>query len=581
MKFQKDRNILLELREYAPAFGALIFFTFIITALNFTPTIFMLQVFERIMQSRNMSTLLSLAIIVLFLMATEVALEVLRSRTLQRIAFSMDEKISVRVFDALNRQTDTLSPAARTMILQDLTILRDFLSSDMLIRFMDFLFVPLVLLVAFLLHPVLGAALLVLTLVVAGLAFLSQTAAKEDTRRAMEASALAGEFGRAVMASAEAVRPQGMLPALSNLWRTRQREAIGWQFGALLRTNTFTSILKLLRNLYSPIMLIVGSVLYINEMVGGGAIFAGSLLVARAVGPVDVIAHSWRVFWNTALAADRIDRMLAESAKITPKIALPTPNGPLVVSRVSASPRDRDMMTLTDVSFSANPGQIVAVVGPSGAGKSTLARVLVGAWPVRRGSILLDGHELAHWDQDELGRHIGYVEQDTGLLPGTVAQNISRFDPPGAEVNAKLIAAIKLASVQDIISKLPNGLNTLLGPGGHTLSSGQKQRIALARAVYGTPRLLVLDEPNSNLDSAGEQMLATTMTALRDAGAIIILITHRMNMLAYCDNVLVMNAGTIQAYGPRDHVLNRLTTYRPKELTDNRTGQSGDPSAAA
>jgi PrtD family type I secretion system ABC transporter len=581
MKFRSDHHLLLELRAFSPAFGALLFFTAMITVLNFVPVIFMYQIFERVMHSRNISSLTSLFIIVIFLTGIWVALEATRSKTLQRIAFALDERISPRVFDALNRQTDTLTPSARGVILQDLNVVRDFLSSDLLIRLMDFLFVPLILIGAFLFHPVIGTCLLLLTLVVAGLALMSQLSTREDIRRSADASANANEFGRAVLGSTEAVRPQGMLPALVQLWRSRQREAIGWQYAATQRANIYSIILRMLRHLYAPIMLTCGTLLYIYELVGGGAIFAGSLLVIRAVGPVDIIANSWRVFWNATLAANRIDLLLREHAKIGEKVPLPTPNGPLVVSRVAAAPRNRDAMTLSDVSFTAHPGQIIAVVGASGAGKSTLARVLVNAWPIRRGSIMLDGHELAHWDQDQLGRHIGYVEQDVALLPGTVAQNISRFETPGPEVTRRLIDAIRLAAVQDIIGKLPNGLNTQLGPGGHILSSGQRQRIALARAVYGEPRLVVLDEPNSNLDSAGEQQLAATLTKLRDSGAIVILVTHRMNMLAYCDKVLVINAGTVQAFGGRDQVLDRLSTYRPKELTDNRQQTKPNDSTAA
>ena len=282
------------------------------------------------------------------------------------------------------------------------------------------------------------------------------------------------------------------------------------------------------------------------------------------------------------MSIDRINRLLRELGPPRAKIALPAPNGPLQVARIVATPSDRDNIVLTDVSFAVPTGTITAVVGSSGAGKSSLAKVLVGAWGVRKGSITLDGHDLTHWDQDRLGRHIGYVPQDVVLLPGTLAENIARFDPLGGEADAKVIAAVKLAGIQDIVGKLPDGLNTKIGPTGHTLSGGQRQRVALARAVYGDPSLIVLDEPNSNLDAIGEKGLAETLEALRDRGAIVILVTHRLNMLSYCDHVLVMNSGTVHAFGPRDHVVSRLSLGQSVRQIGQQKSAAGEagPTAA-
>jgi ABC-type protease/lipase transport system fused ATPase/permease subunit len=208
-------------------------------------------------------------------------------------------------------------------------------------------------------------------------------------------------------------------------------------------------------------------------------------------------------------------------------------------------------------------------VGSSGAGKSSLARVLTGGWGIKKGSISLDGHQLSHWDQDQLGRFVGYVPQDVEMLPGTVAENIARFEPLGGDNDGKVIEAAQVANIQDIIGRLPNGFNTRLGPDGHVLSGGQRQRVALARAVFGNPRLLVLDEPNSNLDSIGEKSLGETIVTMRDRGTIVILITHRMNMLTFCDDVLVLNAGTVHTFGPKEHVLERLAGFRPGKDTLN------------
>jgi ABC-type protease/lipase transport system fused ATPase/permease subunit len=315
-------------------------------------------------------------------------------------------------------------------------------------------------------------------------------------------------------------------------------------------------------------------------MVGAGVVVAAGILVMRAIGPVDALANGWRTIWNVKLSADRLDALLKKDREKTKRIALPRPDGPLVVSRISVKPRGRDIPTLQDVSFMAMPGTVVGVVGPSGAGKSTLARALTGAWPLLRGSIQLDDHDIAHWDPDLLGTHIGYVPQDIELIPGTLAENIARFEAVTSENSQRLIDAVKGAGILDIVSKLPDGLNTRVGPDGAVLSGGQRQRVALARALYGDPRLVVMDEPNSNIDAAGEQLLANAINRLKDAGAIVILITHRMNMLVYCDQVLVLNSGTVHAFGGRDEILDRIGGYRPKQIADNRTGSRANGAPA-
>ncbi len=574
---EREENFLWdEAREFTPAMLSLLFFSFVITLLFLVPSIYMHQIFERVMQSRSIPTLVALTLIVAFLSIAWTGLEHVRTRTLQQVANALDEKISVRVFDALNRQTDNLPAASRGVVMQDLNVIRDFVSGNLPLQFMDCFWVPLILIATALYHPILGLTVFAMTIVVAVLALLTQRVARDDVMRSLTASSQATDFGRAIMINAEASRVMGMMPALVARWRDRQEQVLGWQQGAIDRTTMFALALRYFRHMYMPLTLLVGTLLFLNEQVNAGVIFAATILVGRAIQPVDSIANNWRGFWNASLSAKRLDRMLREAAKRQRRFSLPAPAGPLVVSRVAATPRNRDMAVINDVSFAVDPGRIVGVVGASGAGKSSLARVLTGAWPVVRGSVTLDGHDISHWDQDELGRHIGYVPQDVELLPGTIGENIARFDRVGGETDARVVEAVRLANIQDIIARLPEGLNTRLGADGHTLSSGQRQRVALARAVYGDPRLLVLDEPNSNLDAIGEQHLANSMTAMRDRGAIIILVTHRMNMLTYCDDVLVMNSGTVHAFGPREHVVNRLSGYQPpKQITERPSAPGG------
>jgi len=579
--FSDDHFLRQELPKFRPALYALLVFSAIITLLFLLPSLYMYQVFERVMQSRNLSTLMFLSLIVAGLTVIWTALEHIRSRVLGEIANALDESISKRVFDAVNRQTKALSADSRAIVVQDLNIIRDFVGGALPVQFMDLCFVPLIVLAVVLFHPLMGAALLGLSIIVVGLSLWTQRAARHEIKRSLTVSTRASEFARSVMASSEASRVMGMMPALSGRWREQVRSALGWQQAATSKAALPAAMLKYLRHLYTPIMLCIGVVLFLLEQVGPGVVFAAVMVVGRAIQPVDAIANNWRSFWSAHMSIDRIDRLLREAGPPQAKVALPAPNGPLQVSRIVATPSDRDNIVLTDVSFSANPGSITAVVGSSGAGKSSLAKVLVGAWSVRKGTITLDGHDLTHWDQDDLGRHIGYVPQDVVLLPGTLGENIARFDTLGGDTDRKIIAAVKLAGIQDIVSKLPDGLNTKIGPNGHTLSGGQRQRVALARAVYGEPQLIVLDEPNSNLDAIGEKGLAETLEILRDRGAIVILVTHRLNMLAYCDHVLVMNGGTVHAFGPRDAVVSRLSMGQPARqiVQQGSAGRSGSTAA--
>jgi PrtD family type I secretion system ABC transporter len=575
-----DSFLAKEWPELRGAAFALLSFSAVITILYLVPSIYMLQVFERVMQSRNLSTLMFLSIMVLLLTVIWTALEVVRVRVLGEVANALDEKISARVFDAVNRQSRALTAQARAMVVQDLNVLRDFISGTLPIQFMDLLFVPLVIIAMTFFHPVMGLALLILTFVVVGLSVWTQRAARREIKNSLTASAKAGEFARAVMGTSEATRVMGMLPELASRWRGQVREALGWQQAATNHAGVPASILRYLRHLYMPIMLCVGILLYLNEAVGPGIVFAAMIVVNRAVQPVDTIANNWRTIWNVQMSVERLDKLLKEAGERSSKIALPEPNGPLVVSRIVATPSDRDNVVLADVSFAAPPGSITAVVGSSGAGKSSLAKVLVGGWNLRKGAITLDGHDLSHWDQDRLGRYVGYVPQEVVLLPGTLAENIARFEPPSEERDARIIEAVRIAGIQDIVAKLSDGLNTRIGPDGHTMSGGQRQRVALARAAFGNPRLVVLDEPNSNLDSIGEKGLAATLAAMRDSGAIVILVTHRMNMLTYADNVLVMTGGTVHAFGPRDVVLSRLSLATPRQI-GHQPPAVGDASVAA
>jgi PrtD family type I secretion system ABC transporter len=549
------------LRPYLPGAIALIFFSFFSTLLNLVPPIFMMQLSERVLLSRNETTLLFLTLIAIFLIGALTVLETIRTQTLARVSVAIDAQIGERVFDLLNRRNVPLAEGVRNQLLHDLNVFREFVAGPMILQLLDLFWVPLLLLVMFVLHPLLGLAMTAILVVIVALAVGNQWAVGEDVKRAQLASAEAFEFARATRQSAEATRPMGMLPALTRRWHAHHAAALGWQHHATRRSEWWAAAMRFVRNSQLILLLVIGALLYLNQQINAGAVFGVIYIAMRVVGPVAAVASSWRSIWSFRMATERLNTLLGSTDGVEKRLDLPRPAGSLAVLRAVLTPPGRESVVLGDVSFSLQGGRILGVVGPSGAGKSSLAKLLVGAWHPRRGAVHLDEHDLVHWDEDRLGQYIGYVPQEIDLLPGTVAQNIARFQDDELGDEAVLEAA-RLAGIEDVIRELPDGYNTRVGAGGHVFSGGQRQRIALARAIYGNPSLVVLDEPNSNLDAVGEQTLGRTLCALKDRGTTIVLITHRMSMLSFCDDLLVMNAGTVHTYGPRDLVMNRLPTYR-------------------
>lgn len=557
------QNVLKDIAR--PYFGgaiALIVFSFFTTLLNLVPPVFMMQLSERVMLSRNETTLLFLTVIALFLVGALTVLETLRSQVLARISVSLDQQIGARVFDLLNRRNLKMGDAQRNQVLNDLNAFREFIAGPVIPLVLDLCWVPLLLLVMFVLHPIIGLAMMAILIVIVGLSVGNQWVVGPSTRRAQSASVEAFEFARATQQSADTIRPMGMLPALTRRWQAFHADALGWHHLALRRAEVWTAAVRFVRNSQLVILLVVGAFLYLNQLVTAGAVFAVAYIAMRVSGPVSAVTSNWRTIWNFRMALERLNLVLASAPPAVERMGLPRPHGSLSVSRIVMTAPGRDVVVLGDVSFFLPNGRILGVVGPSGAGKSSLAKLLVGAWQPRNGTVRLDEHDLTHWDEDRLGQYVGYVPQEIELLPGTVAENIARFNDGAPLDDEAVLEAARLAGIEDVIRDLPDGYNTRVGPGGHVFSGGQRQRIALARAVYGNPSLIVLDEPNSNLDAIGEQALGRAMTTMKSRGATIVLVTHRMSMLSFCDDLLVMNAGTVHTFGPRELVMSRLPTYR-------------------
>lgn len=559
-----NTNVIKDLlRPDFPAVIAIILFSFFTTILNLVPPIYMMQLSERVMLSRNVTTLVFLTVMALFLIVVLTVLDTIRHRALQRMSIGLDERISRRVFDILNRQNLKMTAAVRSLVLNDLNTFREFVSGPIIIQLLDLFWVPLIIGVLFALHPFLGLTMVAVLVTTIVISVVNQWVVEVDAKRSQAASAQAQEFARAVNRSADASRVMGMLPTLGRRWHRYHSAALGWQAAAAGRAEYLTGGLRFIRGSQHIIMLVVGVSLYLFQQISAGAVFAVVFIGARAIGPVIAVTASWRMIWNFLSSLERLNIVLSSEGEENNRMTLPRPAGSLAVSRVSLTPPNAENVVLSDVSFSLSNRRILGVVGPSGAGKSSLAKLLIGAWRARRGTVTLDGHDLAHWNQDELGQHVGYVPQEVELLPGTIAENIARFRDDGPLDYASVLEAAELAGIQDIIQALPEGYNTKVGGDGYTLSGGQRQRVALARAVYGNPSLLVLDEPNSNLDAVGEQSLGRTLAIIRNRGAAVVIVTHRVSMLAFCDELLVMKSGTIHTFGPRDLIMSKLSAYRP------------------
>lgn len=558
----KDRSKLVSptfnvLRPLLPAYLGLFGLSFFLPFLYFASPLFVGQVMERVMMSRSEATLFVLASIALFMLCGYAVIEWVRQKALQRLGVVIDGVLSGELFDAMHRPR-TSGAVASPSTLQDFNVVRNTLSGPSVTAVFDALWAPIFLLVMVIVHWVFGLLALVLMGLTAGLVALNHRLVREDSQRAQKVEVAALEFGTAVTRNADTVRALGMLPNLRNRWYELHTKALGWQSVASQPTDIISGVIKFTRNAQMVFIYTVGTLLALNQMIAPAGVFIAMMVMMRALGPIDQVISNWTNYSAFQGAVGRIDAILREVESAPAKIALPELSGPLVVSRVYAAAPGGEKAILSDISFAVAQGRSVCVVGPSGAGKSCLGRILVGAWTPRRGSVSVGDHDLSHWNQDELGKRIGYIPQDVELFPGTIAENIARFDPAAEGDPSGVIAAAELAGIQDLIRGLPDGYNTRIGSGGHVLSGGQRQRIGIARAVYGDPALVVLDEPNSNLDASAEQELVGLMKRLQDKGVTVFIITHKLNIMTYCDDVLILNSGSVQAFAPREQIVDRL-----------------------
>lgn len=544
-------------RRFRAVFMAVAAFSFVINILLLVPSIYMLQIYDRVLTSRNETTLLTLTIIMVGLYVLEAALEFVRSRVLVRASAALDINLSSRVFDASferNLQGRGGSPA---QAIGDLTNVRQFLTSQGLFAFFDAPWTPIYLMVIFLLNPWLGIFALVGALILAMMAYITERLTGPLLAEAIQCAVSANAYAASNLRNAEAIEAMGMLGRLRERWFSRQTRFLALQAQASDRAASIGAATRFFRLSLQSGILGLGALLVIEHQMTAGGMIAASILMGRALMPVELGISTWRGFVSARSAYARLDELLQVHPARGDSLSLPRPMGAVSVENlIVAAPGKREPI-LKSLNFRVSPGHLVAIVGPSGSGKSTLARALVGIWKPLSGAVRLDGADVHDWNKDQLGPWIGYLPQGVELLEGTVAENIARFGNVDSE---RIVRAARHAGVHELALRLPKGYDTSIGENGIILSGGQRQRVALARALYDDPALVVLDEPNANLDEAGDAALMNALQELKQQKRTVFVITHRKNVLSIADEIMVLLDGAIQAYGPRDIVAKALAS---------------------
>ncbi|MFT3966182.1 MAG: type I secretion system permease/ATPase [Sphingobium sp.] len=550
------RSALLSLRDSIRAIAA---FSAAANLLMLAPAIYMLQVYDRAVASGNLFTLAMLTVMLVGLLALMGALEYARSRVVIHAGTRIDDLLARRVHQAAFERGLAGGQANAAQAVRDLDAIRQFLTGNAVFAFFDAPWTPLFLLVMFLFHPWVGLLALVGILLLAALAWLNDRLSHDLLKQAGSLSVQATQSVEMQLRNSDSIESMGMLGRLFHLWRGPHRGYVRRQALASERNALISAISRTVRLALQSLVLGLGAWLVIDGRMSGGMMIAGSILMGRTLAPVDQVIAAWRQWASTRLSWERLRALLAAHPLRRDRLPLPEPKGVLSVEAATALPPGSGgaVPTLTGVTFVLGAGDMLGVIGPSGSGKSTLGRLIGGVWTARTGKVRLDGADIALWDKERLGPHIGYLPQEVELFAGTVAQNISRFADQVTDP-ARVTDAAIMAGAHDMILALPQGYDTRLGPGGQGLSGGQRQRIALARALYGNPCLVILDEPNASLDEAGEKALLEALVGLRDRKVTTILITHRPKVLEATTKLLVLNGGRAQAFGPTAEVIARM-----------------------
>ncbi len=570
MRNASENSLKAALKACKGSFISVGFFSFFVNMLMLVPSFYMLQVYGRVVTSGSITTLVMLTLIMTVLMATMGSLEWTRSRIMVRLSTKLDVMLSRDVYRAsFKRALDSGGMDASAQPLNDLTGLRQFLTGNGLFAFFDTPWLPVYIGVMFLFHPWYGWIAIASALILLCLAAVNEKLTGKAIAEANKQNIAASLYTTKNLRNAEVIESMGMLNTLMERWGARQKKVLALQSNASDKGGMITSLSKTFRMLVQSLILGVGAYLAVKQEITPGLMIAGSILLGRALAPIDLMIGSWKGFISARSQYERLNEILDKQQAEPQRMSLPAPQGNVLVENLVVSAPGSKAPILKNISFAVQAGSVVGIIGPSASGKSTLARALLGVWAPQHGVVRLDGADINNWDKRELGPHVGYLPQDIELFEGTVSENIARFGEISSE---KVIQAARTAGVHEMILQLPDGYDTVIGSDGVNLSGGQRQRVGLARAIYGAPRLIILDEPNSNLDEVGERALAQAIREIKATGATIFIITHRTSILSQLDRLLVMNGGAISLYGPRELVMAELN--KQQQAAQQKTVQA-------
>lgn len=528
----------------------------VINILQLVPTIYMLQLYDRVVPTGNMSTLLMLTLIVMVLFITMGLLEWVRSQVLVRVSTRLETMLNVRLFQVAYKQSlYSGGQSVGSQPLDDLTALRQFLTGQGLFAFFDAPWMPIYIAVMFIFHVWYGWAAVATAILLIVLAIINEKLTSKDLEEANKLAITGRNLVNKNLRNAEVIESMGMLENVRSRWIEGTRQILVLQATASSRAGLMSALSKLIRMSSQSLILAVGAYLVIENEITSGLMIAGSILLGRALAPIDIMIGSWKGFINARGQYNRLNEMLLHIPADSERMTLPDPQGSFQLEAAVVVPPGSKVAVIKGITMAIEKGDVLGVLGPSGAGKSTFARALLGIWPTANGKIRLDGADVFTWNRHELGPFIGYLPQDIELFEGTISENIARFGDIEPE---KVVNAAKMADVHELILRLPNGYDTFIGADGGALSGGQRQRIGLARALYGDPVVVLLDEPNSNLDEQGELALGNAIQRLKEKKVTVVVITHRSNVLANVSKLLILNDGLLSMYGPRDQVVAQL-----------------------
>ena len=541
--------------ELRPLLICIAAFSFFINLLFLVPAMFTLQVFDRVITSNSQETLIVLVVGTGVALLILLFLDYVRNRLQNVLGNIVDERLSPPVVNAIVARAARGASGIKIEGIRDIAALRGVFASNGLISLFDAPWAPVYVLVIWMFHPALGIGAALSAILMLTLAWLNDRLSRRALEGLQKDGRRASQYVENSLRNAEVLQALGMTENLLGRWRKLQNKVASMQTSSSRSSVAFTAGTRFVRQAIQIFMLALGAYLVLSQQASAGVMIATTILLGRAVQPIEQLVASWRMLVDARAAYGRLRELSGEFAHPEPSLIMPRPVGRLTADSVSHREPGGDKVILMNITFALAPGEALAILGPSAAGKSTLARLLTGVWSPTGGSVRLDGADIAYWPREQLGPWIGYVPQDVELFEGTVAENIARLGELNSEA---VVAAARRANTHEMILALPKGYDTPVGEHGSRLSPGQRQRVALARALYGDPRLVVLDEPNSNLDGEGEVALAQALSGLRKDGVTSIVVTHRPSLIAHVDKILILEAGRVQQFGPAGDVMKAM-----------------------